>query len=127
MKLFDFAIIIALGSAFIRQPTDGAEFFFEAPKHKFPDTQAGVQLTHDYHFTNVGDEPLIIADYKVACSCTKVDFPKEPVAPGSPGIIKLTFDTTGKYGLQNRKIDLYSNASQNPYSLVFKVYVISNE
>lgn len=125
MKLFDFAIIIALGSAFTF--TGGAEFFFEEPRHKFADTQAGVQLTHDFHFTNKGDEPLIITDYKVACSCTKVDFPKEPIAPGQSGVIKLSFDTNGKHGFQNRTIELYSNAKTSPFTLTFKVYVISNE
>jgi hypothetical protein len=125
MKLFDFAIIIALGSAFTL--TGGAEFFFEEPRHKFPDTQAGVELNHDFHFKNAGDEPLLISTYKVACSCTRITFPKEPIAPGAEGIIHLSFDTSGKYGFQNRKIELYSNASENPYVLTFKVYVVANE
>jgi len=125
MRLLVFAIIIALSSAFAL--TGGAEFFFEASRHKFPDTNAGVTLTHDFKFTNTGDAPLIISDYKVICSCTKIDFPKEPVLPNQTGIIHLTFDTTGKYGLQNRKIQLFSNGLKNPYELSFKVYVIPAE
>lgn len=124
MRLLVFAIIIALSSAFIRQPTDGAEFFFEASRHKFADTNAGATLTHDFKFINTGAEPLIITEYKVACTCTKIEFPKEPIAPNQTGIIRLTFDTTGKYGLQNRKIQLFSNAIKNPFELSFKVYVI---
>ena len=125
MKLFDFAIIIALSSAFTF--TGGAEFYFKEPRHKFPDTNEGVVLTHDYEFTNVGDEPLIISEYKVACSCTQVTFPKEPIAPNQKGIIHLSFNTEGKYDLQLRKIQLFSNASKSPYELSFKVYVIPRE
>jgi hypothetical protein len=127
MKLFDFAIIIALSSAFIRQPTDGAEFYFKEPRVRFPDTKEGIVLTHSFSFTNVGDAPLIISEYKVACSCTQVDFPKEPIAPGGTGTIQLKFNSEGKYGLQVRKIELYSNTSEKPYELSFKVYIIPKE
>ena len=60
MKLFDFAIIIALSSAFICQPTDGAEFYFKKDFVKFPDTKEGVILEHEFPFTNIGQEPLLI-------------------------------------------------------------------
>jgi len=125
MKLFDFAIIIALSSAFTLN--GGAEFYFEKTKHKFPDTTEGTVLNYDFHFTNKGSQPLVITDYKVACSCTQIEFPKEPVLPEQKGVIKMRFDSTGKYGLQNRKIELISNAGQNPFVLSFKVYIIPKD
>ncbi|MBI3134411.1 MAG: DUF1573 domain-containing protein [Bacteroidetes bacterium] len=125
MKLFDFAIIIALSSAFTL--TGGAEFYFKESRVKFPDTSEGAVLTHDFQFTNVGDVALVISEYKVACTCTQVDFPKEPIAPNGSGTIHLKFNTEGKYGLQLRKIELYSNASDKPFELSFKVNVIPRE
>lgn len=124
MRLFDFAIIIALSSAFICPPADGAEFYFKEDRVRFADTEEGAILTHDFTFTNVGNAPLIISDYKVSCSCTKITFPLTPIAPGNTGTIHLSFDTTGKYDYQFRKVEVYSNASKNPYTLSFKVYVI---
>lgn len=126
MRLF-FAIIIALNSAFVCPPTDGAEFYFYAPKHKFPDTREGVILEHEYKFKNTGDAPLVISEYKVACSCTKINYPKEPVMPGTESSILLSFDTNGKYGYQYRKVELYSNASSKPVVISFKVTVIPKE
>jgi len=126
MKLF-FAIIIALNSAFVCPPTDGAEFFFYEHKHKFPDTQQGVLLEHDYHFKNTGKQPLIIHKYEVACSCTKINFPKKPVLPGEEGTIHLTFDTNGKYGYQYRKVMIYSNVGKKPQIISFKVNVIPED
>lgn len=125
MRLFDFAIIIALSSAFTL--TGGAEFYFKETRAKFPDTNEGVLLEYDFPFSNTGDTPLIISDYKVACTCTQVTFPQEPIAPGYGGTIHLSFNTEGKYGLQFRKIELYSNASKNPMILSFKVNVIPRE
>lgn len=123
--LFDFAIIIALSSALTL--TGGAEFSFKDTRVKFPDTQEGAILEHDYFFTNSGSVPLIISDYKVACKCTTIQFPAQPVLPGEQGKIHLRFDTEGKYGLQMRKIEILSNAVKNPTELNFKVYVIPRE
>lgn len=102
----------------------GAEFSFKDRMAEFEDTKEGVLIEHDYSFTNTGDEPLIIADYKVACTCTKITFPKEPVLPGMSGIVHMTFDTNGKFGYQYRKIEIYSNASKRPTVISFKVSVI---
>lgn len=124
MRLF-FAIIIAMNSAFVL--TDGAEFSFNDRSIKFPDTHEGIELSHDYPFTNTGDEPLIIEGYEVACSCTKITYPKKPIAPGEKGIVHLTFDTNGKYGFQSRKVHIKTNASKRPTVISFKVTVIPHQ
>lgn len=123
MRLF-FAIIIALNSAFIL--TNGAEFSFLETTVKFPDTKEGVVLKHSFAFQNTGDEPLIVTNYKVACSCTKVQYPKKPIPPGGKGEITISFDTKGKYGFQKRRIELESNVKKKRL-LTFKVFVIPDE
>jgi hypothetical protein len=67
--------------------------------------------------------PLVITEAKVACPCTVVEYPKEPIAPGRKGNIHVTFDTKGKIGYQDRIIEIYSNAKKNPVKLRFKVDV----
>lgn len=111
-----------MNSAFIF--TDGAEFSFLDRSIRFPDTQAGVLLEHDFEFENTGDTPLVINGYDVACSCTKITFPKEPIAPGQKGTLHLTFDTNGKYGFQSRKVKINSNAKKEITILQFRVNVI---
>lgn len=123
MRLF-FAIIIALSSAFTF--TGGAEFSFLTKNHDFTDTKEGVILQHDFSFTNTGDQPLVISGFKVACTCTKITFPEAPVLPNEKGVIHLSFDTTGKYGYQNRKIELVSNANKT-VKLSFRVFVLAAE
>ena len=110
-----------MNSAFIL--TGGAEFSFLDRTHKFSDTEAGELLEHDFKFQNTGDEPLIIKSYEVACSCTKITYPKEPILPGKSGIVHLSFDTNGKYGFQSRKVKILSNAKK-PVYIQFKVTVI---
>lgn len=122
MRLF-FAIIIALSSAFAYPLGGGAEFFFSEKNHDFTDTKAGTVLKHDYSFTNSGNLPILISDYKVACTCTKIFFPKTPVQPGESGKIHLEFDTTGKQGFQSRKIEIISNVKKRT-RLSFRVFVL---
>lgn len=120
MRLF-FAIIIALSSAFTF--TGGAEFSFLAKNHDFTDVNEGQIITHDFEFVNIGDKPLIITGYNVACTCTKITFPSQPVLPNQKGIVHLSFDTKGKFGYQNRKIEILSN-SKKSIKLSFRVFVV---
>jgi len=123
MKLF-FAIIIAMNT--VSPVKDGAVFsFLDKTVFKFKDTIEGKQLSHTFKFKNTGTTPLIISDYKVACSCTKAIYSKEPILPNQESQIEITFDTNGKYGYQDRLISVYSNATKNPIKLRIKVFVYS--
>jgi hypothetical protein len=121
MKLF-FAIIIAMNT--VSPIKGGAVFsFLNKTTYKFTDTQEGVLLTHVFKFKNIGYQPLAISDYKVACSCTKAKFSKEPILPGQESAIEVMFDTNGKFGYQDRILSIYSNAKKSPIKLRIKVYV----
>jgi hypothetical protein len=100
-----------------------AEINFKQATFKFPKTKEGVVLEHSYSFTNTGNAPLIISDYKVECSCTKVFLPIEPILPGKSGVIKVIFDSEGKAFYQDRLIYLSSNTKQKTEKLRFKVYI----
>jgi len=94
-----------------------AEFKFKDKTHRFGKVQEGEVISTTFYFTNIGDSPLLINDYEVACTCTVVIFPKEPILPGATGKIEVSFDTTGKIGYQDRSITLHSN-SKNPRSKI---------
>ncbi|MFI5204968.1 MAG: DUF1573 domain-containing protein [Flavobacteriales bacterium] len=101
-----------------------AEFSFtDGTTRKFGKTPEGEILSFEYNFTNKGNAPLVITETKVACPCTKVDFPKEPILPAGKGVIKVTFDTKDKIGFQDRTILVYNNTKKNPFKLRFKVDV----
>ena len=90
---------------------------------KFPPTEQGVLLEHSYVVTNDGDVPLIISDYTVNCTCTKLVLPERPIAPGESFAVKVTFDTAGKYYYQDKTIGLVTNTKKK-HTLRFKVKVI---
>ena len=104
-----------------------AEFFVDKATIKFPKTEEGVILTHDYIITNKGNAPLLLEDYKVACTCTKVAMPSKPILPGESFALKVTFDTNGKYYFQDRIIYLKANTKEKTHKLRFKVNVKPKE
>lgn len=125
MRLFFAIIIIALNSALGFGQV--AEFSIDKSVHKFPVTKQGEQLSHDYMITNTGDEPLIISDYKVGCTCTKAMLPEKPIQPGETFPLTVTFDTNEKYYYQDRTIILVANTKKQLHKIRFKVKVVPNE
>ncbi len=67
---------------------------------------------------------MIIHSAKVDCSCTEVDLPEGPIAPGEERLISMRFDTQGKAFLQDRIIQLETNTKRKTEQLRFNVFVI---
>lgn len=121
MRLLFAIIILALNSALGFGQV--AEFSLKQSVQKFPSTNEGKVLEHEFVFTNTGTIPLIFDGYSVACTCTKLILPETPIQPGKQGVIKLTFDTEGKSFYQDRIIYLKTNTKKKTEKLRIKVYV----
>ena len=54
-------------------------------------------LYHTFYFTNTSSLPLEIIDVKANCSCTTLDYSKNPIKNGDSAYIKVRFvpNTTG--------------------------------
>jgi hypothetical protein len=82
---------------------------FEKETHDFGKIKEGDKVTYEFRFTNTGKSPLIIKDAIATCGCTKPEWPKSPIQPGADGAIKVTFNSTGKMGLQDKQITITGN------------------
>ena len=75
-----------------------AEIKFDKVSHDFgtfPESNPVVECT--FTFKNVGDAPLVINQAMASCGCTVPSYPKEPIAPGAQGVIKVTYNGKGKF------------------------------
>ena len=50
------------------------------------------QQSYSFEFTNKGSSPITIQKVTASCGCTTSDWTKEPVAPGTKGYIKATYN-----------------------------------
>jgi hypothetical protein len=87
----------------------------------------GESVSSTFRFKNVGQSNLIISSAQGSCGCTVPEWPKEPIAPGAEGKIEVTFNSTGKQGLQNKTITLVANTIPNTKVIAIKGEVLAPE
>ena len=92
--------------------------------YNFGEIQQGESVTHDFILKNTGDADLIISAAKGSCGCTVPEWPKNPIAKGEDAVIKVTFNSAGKSGKQNKTVTLVTNAIPNTKVLTINGNVI---
>ncbi len=98
----------------------GAEMKFEKEEFNFGTIKQGDKVEHSFEFVNTGKEPLIITEAHGSCGCTVPEWPKEPLKKGEKGVIKVTFNSAGKMGIQDKTVTITSNAGDSPKVLHVK-------
>lgn len=126
LVIFVFSIFTIVGAvaqeAAEETNTSGPVMSFEEDKHDFGDIFQGDKVEHVFEFENTGNEPLIITNVQTTCGCTAPEWPRDPIAPGQSGKIKVVFNSTGKIGRQNKVITVVSNAT----SPLNRVTIVTN-
>ena len=84
----------------------------------------GQMLEITYRFKNSGSKPLVISNVTASCGCTIPEKPKEPYAPGQEGVIKATFNSSGKVGMNSKQVTVQSNTNPTTTILTFNVEVV---
>ena len=119
--------VLLLWSAFVSAQGKPA-ITFEKEDHDFGSFAESLgSVTCTFTFTNTGDAPLLITNASASCGCTRPTFPKEPIAPGKPGEIKVTYNAKGRPGSFRKSVYIYSNAEPTKATLHIKGNVISGE
>ncbi len=95
--------------------------------HDFGEVQEGEVVEHTFTFTNEGEGPLIISNAQGSCGCTVPDWPRQPIAPGQKGQIKVSFNSTGRAGRQDKRVTLTTNAVPQSKVLNITSTVISKD
>lgn len=76
---------------------------FDEPEYDWGTVMDGDKVTKIFKFKNTGKEPLIITKANATCGCTVPDWPKEAIAPGKSGEIKVVYDSKGKGAVGGRE------------------------
>jgi hypothetical protein len=103
------------------------KFDFEEITFDLGTVQSGESVTHEFKFKNSGDKDLIISQAKGSCGCTQPEYPKDPIAPGDEGVIKVTFNSTGISGQITKNVTLIANTTPNTKVLTITGEVIKSK
>lgn len=96
---------------------DGAKISFTKEVHDYGTIKNGADRFCTFEFKNTGNAPLIISNAKGSCGCTVPTWPKEPIAPGEKGTIKVEYDTK-RAGAINKSVTISSNAVNAPEQII---------
>jgi len=98
---------------------------FDKEEHDFGTLLQGEVVSYSFHFTNVGNMPLIVSEVGSSCGCTVGDYPREPIAPGKTGSIKVTYNSAGHHGFQSRYLTVMTNTNPAKTTLRIKGKVLT--
>jgi hypothetical protein len=93
-------------------------------KKSFGFVKRGELVKIEFEIINKGNEPLLINNAEVSCSCTSVDFPKHPILPNQLVKVLVNFDTKSVYDRQDRIIYLQSNDPRGSRKIRYKGIVL---
>jgi hypothetical protein len=101
-----------------------AQLSFTVREHNFGDVKVGKIVTYPFEFTNTGNSPLILADVRVTCGCTVINWPRQPIPPGEKGTIIVQFNSADRMGPQNKVVTVLSNAKNEIERLLIRANVV---
>lgn len=90
-------------------PATAANLVFSENEFDFGTLEEGEKVEHVFKFENTSNNPLTISNARGSCGCTVPEWPREPIAPGESGEIKVKFDSKGKKGKQSKTVTITAN------------------
>jgi len=104
---------IGMNSASAQAVQSGAEIKFEQETIDYGTIDQYADGVREFVFTNTGNEPLVISSARGSCGCTVPTYPREPIAPGESGKLKVKYDTK-RVGKFTKSVTIQSNAVTEP-------------
>ena len=95
---------------------------FEETTHDFGEIKQGVEVQTLFNFKNTGKVPLVITNASSSCGCTVPEYPKEAIAPGATGAIKVVYNGSGN-GNITKTVTLTTNTEQGTETLTINANV----
>jgi hypothetical protein len=92
---------------------------FDKSIHDYGTIEKGSDGISVFTFTNKGQKPLVLNNVRASCGCTVPEWPRQPVAPGETGEIKVKYNTNIN-GNFNKSISVHSNAANSVVTLRVK-------
>lgn len=106
-------------------PVDGKypEMTFDKTEHDFGMINSGDKVDYSFNFKNTGKADLIITNAVGSCGCTIPEYPKEAIKPGESAKMKVSFNSAGKHGQQQKTVTISTNTEKGTELLTIKASI----
>lgn len=112
LLVFLLVVLAGLASVVTASAKDDAKasIAFKETVHDFGNVREdGGPVSCELEFENTGKGNLVIISATAECGCTMPEFPKQPVAPGKKGKIKVTYNPLGRPGGFDKVVTVKTN------------------
>jgi hypothetical protein len=89
---------------------------FKATTFSFGKIPQGKPVTTEFVFTNTSGKPLLVENATAGCGCTTPEYPKQPIAKGKTGSIKVTYNAAAT-GIFTKQVTVKFAGTQEPVVL----------
>lgn len=96
---------------------------FDKMEHDFGAIKEGDKVETVFKISNEGEADLIIINAQGSCGCTVPEWPKDPIKPGTSADMKVTFDSKGKPGQQEKSVTLTTNTKEGSEKVTIRATV----
>ena len=117
-------LLVGLGTAVAQLPPPPAQpvvvprglgaIQFVETLHEFGDIWDHEKVTHEFQFTNVGSETLVITDVRSTCGCTVPELAKKEYQPGEQGKVTVIFNPENRANNQRKTINVTTDSRATP-------------
>jgi hypothetical protein len=99
---------------------------FGTTKHSFGNIVQNSPKTYAFTFKNISSKPLVVEVATAECGCTTPEYPKEPIAKGREGVIKVTYNAAAA-GAFSKKVTVKFAGVDEPTILTIDGVVIEKK
>lgn len=126
MKTLMLALSVMLFSTAVFSQSKKADDLvqFKEKVYDFGKIKQGVPVNHEFQFTNVADQPVVIESATASCGCTTPTWPQAPVAKGKTDKIKAGFNAAAP-GAFTKQITIKVAGADQPTVLTIKGEVLN--
>lgn len=123
---------VAIGALYAHQPAStradilNAAFSWNATVHDFGKIKHGSPVSHEFVFTNNGQEPLMITSVTASCGCTVAEYSKGLIQPGETGFVRATYNAA-KAGVFTKTVTVNANTEEGAVKLTIKGEVVDGK
>lgn len=120
------AVVAAAIGATLYAAVDGkAKIQFAETAYNFGNiAEDAGSVSHTFEFTNQGNANLVIVNATAQCGCTRPEYPKQAIAPGKKGKIKVSFLPKGRAGSFTKVVTITTNGSPSKVRLKIQGTVV---
>lgn len=108
-------MLFLMNNSKLSASVSASKILFDEEFHDFGTVGQGPVLEYSFKFTNKGKSPLIIEKVQPSCGCTGATTGgQNEYAKGESGEIKVTFNTQGRTGHQEKHVIVFTNDPDMP-------------